>query len=179
MKKIFVVLLLIFALVLPVFSGGFTRVETDFPQGNFNTEGIMGYCARADLEEAYGADRIVAWCRMDANTIDRAIRNASSEIDGFLLSGGYRVPIAGPPENLKKYCIDIAAANLVLSAGVLSNDPGGNAILEEAKNARHFLAKVAEGKYKIPGYVDPDEETSSPPGGIKVSATPRLDLQGF
>jgi phage gp36-like protein len=169
MKKILLVLLLLSAFIFPAFAGVV----------NAESEVDMAYCTRADLEAAYGEDRIAGWSRMDAAAVDRAVRNAGAEIDGYLISGGYAVPLAGPPENLKKYCIDIAAANLVLSAGVLDNDPGGKAILEEAKNARHFLSKVAEGKYKIPGYAIGGEEVSSPPGGVKVSSRPRLDLKGF
>jgi phage gp36-like protein len=138
----------------------------------------MAYCAQQDLADAYGADRIAGWSRLDANAVERAIRNASAEIDGYLISGGYSVPLSGPPENLRKYCIDIAAANLVISAGVLDNDPGGKAVIEEAKNARQFLTKVAEGKFKIPGYAN-EEEVSSPPGGVMVSSMPRMDLKGF
>jgi phage gp36-like protein len=138
----------------------------------------MAYCAQKDLADAYGADRIAGWGRLDGDAVDRAIRNASAEIDGYLISGGYAVPLSGPPENLRKYCIDIAAANLVISAGVLDNDPGGKAVIEEAKNARQFLTKVAEGKFKIPGYAN-DEEVSSPPGGVMVSSMPRMDLKGF
>jgi hypothetical protein len=51
--------------------------------------------------------------------------------------------------------------------------------LEEAKNARYFLTKVAEGKFKIPGYVEGDEAGSEPPGGVMVSSMNRLDLKGF
>jgi phage gp36-like protein len=179
MKKILIVLLLISALFIPVFAGVLHNAGPDSQQGNFKAEGIMAYCDRDDLEAAYGEDRIAGWSRLDFNVIDRAIRNAGAEIDGYLISGGYKVPLAGPPENLKKYCIDIAAANLVLSAGVLDNDPGGKAILEEAKNARQFLTKVAEGKFKIPGYAEGDGKGSDPPGGVKVSASPRLDLKGY
>jgi len=177
MKKILLVLLLISALVIPVFAGVQT-VEPDSLMGNFESEVIMGYCTRADLEAAYGEDRIAGWSRLNSIAVDRAINNASSEIDGYLISGGYTVPLSGPPENLRKYCIDIAAANLVISAGVLDNDPGGKAVIEEAKNARQFLTKVAEGKFKIPGYSN-DQEASSPPGGVLVSASPRMDLKGY
>jgi phage gp36-like protein len=140
---------------------------------------IMAYCSVEDLNAVYGKTRISAWGRMDPDAATRAIRNAGAEIDGYLISGGYSVPIAGPPENLKKYCIDIAAANLILSAGVLANDTGGEAIINEAKNARQFLSRVAEGKYKIPGYAEGDESGSSPPGGVKVASGPRLDLSRF
>jgi phage gp36-like protein len=117
--------------------------------------------------------------RTKITAIERAVKNASAEIDGYLISGGYKVPLPGPPGNLKKYCINIATANLVISAGVLDNDPGGKAILEEAKNARYFLTKVSEGKFKIPGYAEGNEEGSEPPGGVMVSTSPRLDLTRF
>jgi len=178
MKKILFVLLLILALFVPVFAGVSDNAMSDSHQGKINVEGIMAYCTQDDLNAAYGADRIAGWSRLDANTVDRAIRNASAEIDGFLISGGYTVPISNTPENLRKYCVDIAVANLVLSAGVLENDPGGKAILDEAKNARQFLAKVAEGKFKIPGYSN-DEEVSRPPDGVKVSTMPKMGFKGF
>jgi phage gp36-like protein len=173
MKKILIVLLLISALVIPVFAGIANNAEK-----KFDPEVTMGYCTRADLEAAYGKDRITGWSRMDSKVVARAIQNASTEIDGFLISGGYVVPLSGPPENLRKYCIDIAAANLVISAGVLENDPGGKAVIDEAKNARQFLTKVAEGKFKIPGYAN-SKEVSEPPGGVKISSMPRMDFKGW
>jgi phage gp36-like protein len=178
MRKILIVLLLILALAFPVFAGIANNAEPDSPRGKFGVEGNMAYCTRNDLEAAYGEDRIAGWSRFDSSAVERAIRNASAEIDGYLISGGYAVPLSGPPENLRKYCIDIASANLVISAGVLDNDPGGKAVIEEAKNARQFLTKVAEGKFKIPDYAN-DEEVSAPPGGVLVSSMPRMDFKGF
>ncbi|MDR1587302.1 MAG: DUF1320 domain-containing protein [Treponema sp.] len=177
MKKIVLVLLLISALVAPAFAGiGHADPVLGFPGGGE----IMGYCTLADLEDAYGADRISFWSRLDPDTVDRAIASATAEIDGYLISGGYTVPLSGPPRNLQKYCVDIAAANLVISAGVLENDPGGKAVLEEAKNARHYLTKVAEGKFKIPGYAGSEGEVSKPPSGnVRVSGQRRLDLRGY
>jgi len=173
MKKLLTVLLLVLAFAIPVFA----EVSNNAGK-NFEPEVIMGYCVKTDLEDAYGADRIAGWSRLDSTAVDRAIRNASAEIDGFLISGGYPVPISGPPENLRKYCVDIAVANLIRSAGVLENDPGGKAILDEAENARKFLTKVAEGKFKIPGYAN-EEEVSAPPGGVLVSTMPRMGFKGF
>jgi phage gp36-like protein len=157
---------------IPAFAGGVPVT----PQ----TEGAMSYCTRADLTDAYGEDYINGWSRQNPETADRAIRNAEAEIDGYLLSGGYAVPVAGPPETIQKYCIDIAAANLVISRGVLQNDPGGNAVIDQAKAARRFLEKVAEGKFRIPGFVDEPGETARPPsGGVRVSARSRLDWRGY
>jgi phage gp36-like protein len=183
MKKFFV-LLLISALLVPVFATT-GRVEISRPSGGiagagFEREAIMGYCTLADLEGAYSADQIAAWSRLDPDKVDKAIKNAAAEIDGYLISGGYTVPLAGPPENLKKYCVDLACARLVLGAGILENDPGGKAVLEEAKNARHYLEKVADGKFRIPGYSGGEDEVSKPPSGnVQVSASRRLDLRGY
>jgi phage gp36-like protein len=144
------------------------------------TEDGMSYCTLADLYSVYGEDQINGWARLNPDTAERAIRNAEAEIDGYLLSGGYAVPVAGPPETIQKYCIDIAAANLVVSRGVLQNDPGGNAVVEQAKQARRYLEKVAEGKFRIPGFIDGPGETAGPPsGGVRVSARRRLDWRGY
>jgi phage gp36-like protein len=87
--------------------------------------------------------------------------------------------LPGPPENIKKYCIDIAASNLVIGAGVMTIDPGGNAILEQVKTARRYLDKVTEGKFRIPGYTSGDEVAKPLSDGVQVSARQRLDLRGF
>jgi phage gp36-like protein len=143
-------------------------------------EGGMAYCTLEELNAAYGEDRISGWSRLDPDTVDRAIADAGAEIDGYLLSGGYPVPLAGPPDNVKKYCIDIAAANMVIGAGVSKEDPGGNALIEQAKIARRYLEKVAEGKFRVPGFVSGEGETTKPPaGGVRVSSRPRLNLRGF
>jgi phage gp36-like protein len=143
----------------------------------------MAYCTQEDLAQAYGEDRVAGWSRLNPQTVERAIINASAEIDGYLLSGGYAVPLSGCPANLRKYCIDIAVANLVVSAGMLAQDPGGEAVLEQAKVARRYLEKVAEGKFKIPGYGDTEEEeTQSLPsttGTVRVWSRERMDLRGY
>jgi phage gp36-like protein len=171
MKKKMVIMLLVLSTVF-----GFAAV----PQKNKEPEGIMAYCTVADLQDAYGSNRIAGWSQHDPDTTERAIRSAEAEIDGYLLSGGYETPIAGPPETIRKYCIDIASANLVISSGVSDVDPGGKAVVEQAKVARHYLGKVAEGKYKIPGYIDNDNQTAKPPAGaVRVSARPRFDWRGY
>lgn len=139
----------------------------------------MAYCTITDLQAAYGEDKISAWSRMDPDAVARAIADAGAEIDGYLLSGGYPVPLAGPPANVKKYCIDIAAANLIVGVGVLNDDPGGNAVIEQAKAARRYLEKVAEGKFRIPGYAQEGETARPPSGNVQVSARPRLDWEGY
>ena len=142
-------------------------------------EADMAYCTIADLQAAYGEDRIGAWSRLDPDTADRAIVDAAAEIDGYLLSGGYAVPLPGAPANIKKYAIDIASANLVLSAGLLESDPGGKAVYEQAKIARQYLTKVAEGKFVIPGYSGEDEVSKPPSGNVQTRTSAKLDLRGY
>jgi phage gp36-like protein len=171
MKKFLLLFLIAFVFAAGSAAGG---VKT------FNPGADMSYCTLEDLYASYGEDCVNGWARLNPETADRAIRNAEAEINGYLLSGGYEVPLAGPPETIQKYCIDIAAANLVVSRGVLKEDPGGNAVIEQAKQARRYLEKVAEGKFKIPGYVGEPGETAKPPsGGVRVSARERLDWRGY
>jgi phage gp36-like protein len=142
----------------------------------------MGYCTVNDLYQAYGEDRIAGWSRLNPDTVGRAIVDASAEIDGYLLSGGYTVPLAGTPATIKKYCIDMACASLVLSVGLdVELDPGGKAVYEQAKVGRRYLEKVAEGKFRIPGYTDLDSGEAERPqsGNIRVSSRRRLDLRGY
>ena len=143
------------------------------------TEGDMAYCTIADLQAAYGEDRISVRSRFDSDTADRAIIDAAAEIDGYLLSCGYPVPLPGSPANIKKYAIDIASANLVLSAGVLEADPGGKAVLDQAKIARQYLTKVAEGKFVIPGYSAAGEVSKPPSGNVRTRTGAKLDLRGY
>jgi hypothetical protein len=89
------------------------------------------------------------------------------------------MPLPGAPANIKKYAIDIASANLVLSAGVLDNDPGGKAVLNQAEIARKYLTKVAEGKFVIPGYGAEGEESKPPSGNVQTRTEPKLDWRGY
>lgn len=140
-------------------------------------EGCMAYCTIEDMQNTYGNERIAAWSAVDAERAEKAIADASAEIDGYLLSGGYTVPLAGTPATIKKYCVDIACASLIISTGMLENDPGGKAVVEQADIARRYLDKVAQGKYKIPGY---DENSSKPPSGnIQAVSMTRMDWKGY
>jgi phage gp36-like protein len=91
------------------------------------------------------------------------------------------VPLAGTPSTIRKYCVDIACANLMISCGALVSDPGGDAVIEQAKIARRYLEKVAEGKFKIPGYgADSVGEVTGPPSGnVRARSMERLDLRGY
>ena len=142
-------------------------------------EECMAYCTIEDMQNTYGNERIAAWSAVDAERAQKAIADASAEIDGYLLSGGYTVPLAGTPATIKKYCVDIACASLIISTGMLENDPGGKAVVEQADIARRYLDKVAQGKYKIPGFDDTGKGSKPPTGNIQAVSMQRMNWQGY
>jgi phage gp36-like protein len=172
MKKLF----LFFVMAIATGSGAGLFSLT---QNQNQKEADMAYCTVADLQAAYGEDRIGAWSRLDPDTADRAIVDAGAEIDGYLLSGGYAVPLPGAPANIKKYAVDIACANLVLGAGLLEADPGGKAVYEQAKIARQYLTKVAEGKFVIPGYSAEGEVSKPPSGNVRIRTAEKPGWRGY
>jgi phage gp36-like protein len=177
MKKLFLFFILALATVTIVTAG--SGVGLFFP-AQTDKEAGMAYCTVADLQDTYGEDRISAWSRIDPGRAEKAIYDAEAEIDGYLLSGGYAVPLAGAPSTIRKYCVDIACANLIISAGALDSDPGGDAVIEQAKIARRYLEKVAEGKFKIPGHNTGGGEAVGPPSGnVQARSMERLDLRGY
>jgi phage gp36-like protein len=177
MKKLFFIFLLALATVTIVAAGSGAGLL--FP-AQTDREAGMSYCTVADLRDTYGEDRIGAWSRVDPDRAEKTIYDAGAEIDGYLLSGGYTVPLAGTPSTIRKYCVDIACANLIISAGALDSDPSGDAVIEQAKIARRYLEKVAEGKFKIPGYSTGGGEVTGPPSGnVQARSMERLDLEGY
>ena len=169
MKKFFVLLLSI--LYIGVSVGFATDVKAK--------EAGMAYCTIEDMQNTYGNERIAAWSAVDVDRAEKAIADASAEIDGYLLSGGYMVPLSGNQPTIKKYCVDIACASLIISCGLLENDPGGKAVVEQADIARRYLDKVAQGKYKIPGFGDTGESTKPPSGNIQAVSMGRMNWQGY
>jgi phage gp36-like protein len=179
MKKQFLIFAL--ALATAVIAAAGSGAGLFLPAQKIKEAG-MAYCTVADLQDTYGEDRISAWSRVDPGRAEKAIYDAGAEIDGYLLSGGYAVPLAGTPSTIRKYCVDIACANLIISAGALDSDPGGDAVIEQAKIARRYLEKVAEGKFKIPGHSADgggNETAGPPPGNVRARSMERLDLRGY
>ncbi len=139
----------------------------------------MAYCTVSDLYAAFGEENVTGWSRYNPAAIDRAIDNAQAEIDGYLLSGGYTVPLSPVPKNIKKYAQDLAGANLLLHSGLLPQDSGGEGHMEQARIARRYLEKVAEGKFRIPDDAEEGEQAQPIAGGIQIQSMKRLDLRGY
>lgn len=169
MKRFFVLLLSLLYIGLTV----------GFAEPCSRKEGCMAYCTIEDLQSTYGNERIAAWSAVDAERAQKAIADASAEIDGYLLSGGYTVPLSGNQPTIKKYCVDIACASLIISTGMLENDPGGKAVVEQADIARRYLDKVAQGKYKIPGFDDTGKGSKPPTGNIQAVSMQRMNWKGY
>ena len=139
----------------------------------------MAYCTKADLEQAFGASLISSWSDGSAEKVQHAIDNADGVIDGYLISGGYRIPINPVPKNLNVYAVDLAAYNLLTAKGV-HDSPGDKAIIDRAKDARSFFSKVASGHFRIPVPTEDGPDEARPSGSIiKVSAPERIDLSGY
>ena len=82
-------------------------------------------------------------------TAQQAIERAGSEIDGYLVSGGYDVPLAVVPPNIKNYAVDMAVYNFAVAVG-MTDDQAAEELREKAKVAREFLRLVGQGKMRIP-----------------------------
>lgn len=139
----------------------------------------MAYCTQQDLITAFGEDNIQGWSRGNIDTVENAIKDAQAEIDGYLVSGGYTVPLDPAPNNIAKYCVDLAAANLLSGSGINLEDSGEQMILERAKVARQYMEKVAVGKFRIAGYSQEGETSRPPAGSVQVKADKKFDWRGY
>jgi len=78
--------------------------------------------------------------------LDRALTDASDEIDGYLV-GRMALPLASPPAILRVHCCTIAHYRLLGS--------GADDVTAEAyKSALAFLARVADGKCALQAPAD-------------------------
>ena len=130
----------------------------------------MAYATAQDIIDRYSEEQLLITFDRDAegapdpNTVDRALDDASSEIDGYL-AGRYSLPLAAPPRILTFMCVDIA-----LYKGSVET-----AVTEERRrryqDAIGFLVRVAKGEISL---------FSSDPGapqggsGASFSAGPRV-----
>lgn len=118
----------------------------------------MAYAVQQDIVDRYGEDELYATFdrdndgTLDTNAVDKALQDASDEIDGYLLGiiGSDRLPLSDPPKILVFQCIDIA----------LYKGSVGAAISEEKRqryeDAVKFLTMISKGSISI-GLQQPDE----------------------
>lgn len=126
----------------------------------------MGYCTIADIEDQVDERRLVQLTDDDGSGIvaservDRAISDASDEIDGYV-GTRYGVPLSPAPPILRKFAVDIAVYNLYARR---DNIPEIRSVRYQA--AIQFLRQVALGKISL----GPDDPGGNPPD----NAVPRM-----
>lgn len=139
----------------------------------------MGYCEIGDLELACGQG-LQAVLKASPERAQVAISQAASDIDGYLVSGGYCVPLQPVPANIKGYAIDLALYNLAVLKGLNKENAADEAVIDKAKIARDFLKQVALGKYRIPVQGSSGGSASDSTRKIKVSRGIRpVDMRGY
>jgi len=109
----------------------------------------MSYATVTDLQDRLGEARLTQLTDLadppvglvDTNVAQRALDDASAEIDGYLV-GRYALPLATPPEVLRVHCCSIAHYRLLGSAA-------DEVAREDYKAVRDYLARVADGRVAI------------------------------
>ena len=115
--------------------------------------------------------------------LGKAIERASSEIDGYLVSGGYEVPLSFVPPNIQNYAVDFAVYNFAVAVG-LTDDKAAEELREKAKVAREFLRLVGQRKLSIPtGGTDSSGASGTAGGGehsVQVKrGVSRVNMRGY
>jgi len=139
----------------------------------------LAYITSASIDKALPDGSTAAvWSGGDSTKVEQAIETAQGEVDGYLLSGGYTVPLRRPPENIKNYTIDIAVYNLAVMSRFREDAADGLLRIKYDK-ALDFLKGVATGKYRIPLQGVGGDEVSTPSIGYKVGSRDKMKLGGF
>ncbi|WP_444453128.1 phage protein Gp36 family protein [Rhodobacter capsulatus] len=133
----------------------------------------MIYATRATIAEIYGDDFLTdltpdGVADPDA-AIDRALVQASAEIDGWI-SARYKTPLASAPKTLERPCIDIAAYILANSHARLTVT-----IEDRYKYAVDFAKAIGAGRAGL-GDAEPSAAVDTSTGtaaGADFSANPR------
>ncbi len=136
------------------------------------------YCEKEDLEAAVRDGAVDDWTGLDDQKVFSAIGNASSEIDGYLISGGYSVPLSPVPTHVKGHAVSISLYNLIVGRGI-TDDPADQEIAEKKKAAIRFLEGVATGKFKIPIGGEGSGEQSRPVGKFRIKSDPKMNMEGY
>lgn len=112
------------------------------------------YATQQDMIDRFGTPKMVQLTDINlpmtglvnGTVLDRALGDASAEIDGYLV-GRMALPLASPPAILKVHCCTIALYRLLGS----SAEEGTR---EDYKAALAYLAKVADGRISISAPAD-------------------------
>jgi len=137
------------------------------------------YCQKADLEKALRDGVLADWTGGNDLKVNAAIASAASEINGYLLSGGYTVPLSVIPDNVRDYAVSVSLYNLAVVRGI-TEEASDKELIEKKKAAIRFFEGVATGKFRIPtGQGSGEESPTRPTGKFKVLTGTKMNMNGF
>lgn len=110
------------------------------------------YCTLDDIKKLIPGDNILQLTdddgmqAIDEPKVDECIQQADGEINPYLISGDYDVPISPVPDLIKKLSVDIAIYNLY-SRNISEVIPDMR--VKRYDDAVKTLQKIADGKIKL------------------------------
>lgn len=117
----------------------------------------MPYATLQDLIERFGERELVGLTDrhnqgvVDEAVVERALVDASGEVDGYVSAAGYPTPLAPVPRVIRAYCADIARYRLY-------DDAASEQVTKRYEAAVRFLRAVAKGDVKL-GATPPESNT--------------------
>lgn len=139
----------------------------------------MIYASQADMVERYGEQELIQLTdrnntgAIDATVLDRALADASAEIDGYLASR-YQLPLTTIPTVLVRVCSDIARYHL-------HDDNIPDPVDTRYKSAVDLLRQVSLGRVSLGVSDTGDTPTSNDGADIQSGGRiwDRLDSEGY
>lgn len=130
------------------------------------------YCTKQDLINRYGSNELIQLTDrfdqgvIDDTVLDHAREAASAKIDGYLLSGGYTLPLQGTYHDLRSACESLTRRELYVDM------PGDDTLpaARDAKAALQWLEKVADGSIRLGTGEDGDESEGGATVAVKTRA---------
>ena len=133
----------------------------------------MPYATLKDITDRYGeTDLLVAADRdgddrVDTPAVNRAVRDASAEIDTYL-AARYTLPLATPPSVLKRLCVDISLYRLAFNA--LGNTEERR---QRYQDAVALLLRISKGDVSLGVGKDKDAKAASKGKGAVIKGPVR------
>lgn len=137
------------------------------------------YCTKADLLLRFDEDEITRITDVDGNglidedVLQRAIDDASSEIDSYLV-GRYSLPLVEPPADLIRKACDMVRFHLYQSRGLIESE--NDQVERNYLRIIRYLEQVAKGAIAL--QVTPSD-TAISSTGVLIGSDARNDWSGF
>lgn len=139
----------------------------------------MSYASQADMIDRFGEGELISLTdragtgAIDAGVLDRALADATAEVDGYLASR-YQLPLTSTPTVLVRVCSDIARY-------LLHDDHIPEPVATRYKASVDLLRQVSLGRVSLGASDTGDEPTSN--DGAEIESGGRVwarnDSKGF